>query len=69
MTSVERVISYTKLEPEGEWYEDMPDVPSSWPVHGLVTAEGVSFQYHPSLPRVLRNVYFCIRPNEKVKET
>ena len=67
MTSVERVKSYSQLEPEGEWYGDMSDVPPSWPAYGLLSAEAMSFQYHLSLPRVLRNVYFCIRPKEKVK--
>lgn len=65
MTSVERVMEYCELDPEGEWHVQS-DLPPHWPYLGLITGEALSFQYHPSLPRVLRNLYFCIRPKEKV---
>lgn len=67
MTSVERVLEYCRLDPEGDWTKSNEDVPSAWPIHGLITAEKMSLQYHPSLPRVLKNIYFCIRAKEKVK--
>jgi len=53
------------MESEGEWHGHM-SVPASWPQFGLITAEGVSFKYHPTLPRVLKNMNFCIRAQEKV---
>ena len=65
MVSVERIAELCHLEPEEEWYGGM-SVPGYWPELGLITAEGVSFKYHPTLPRVLRNLNFCIRPLEKV---
>ncbi|XP_032230963.2 ATP-binding cassette sub-family C member 4 isoform X2 [Nematostella vectensis] len=66
MTAVERVVDYSKVEPEGEWHKECSDVPPIWPVHGLITAESLSLQYHATLPRVLKNMCFCVRPKEKV---
>jgi ABC-type bacteriocin/lantibiotic exporter with double-glycine peptidase domain len=37
------------------------DVPESWPWDGCVEFDGVSFQYHPDLPLVLRDVWFSIK--------
>jgi len=65
MMSVERIMELCHLEPEGEWYGEVTP-PGYWPELGLITAEGVSFKYHTTLPRVLRNLNFCIRPQEKV---
>ena len=65
MMSVERIVEMCHLEPEGEWCGEVT-LPGNWPELGLITAEGVSFKHHPTLPRVLRNLNFCIRPQEKV---
>ncbi|CAH3158723.1 unnamed protein product [Pocillopora meandrina] len=65
MTSVERIMELCRLESEGNWHGKV-SVPASWPQLGLITAESVSFKYHPTLPRVLKNVNFCIRAQEKV---
>ncbi|RMX56477.1 hypothetical protein pdam_00014934, partial [Pocillopora damicornis] len=64
MTSVERIMELCRLESEGDWHGKV-SVPASWPQLGLITAESVSFKYHPTLPRVLKNVNFCIRAQEK----
>ncbi|KXJ10258.1 Multidrug resistance-associated protein 4 [Exaiptasia diaphana] len=66
MTSVERIFEYCELESEGKWKESNEELPSSWPEHGIITAEQLSLQYHSTLPRALKNVYFCIRAKEKV---
>ncbi|CAH3029808.1 unnamed protein product [Porites evermanni] len=65
MTAVERILDLCQLESEGECDREVA-VPGFLPELGLITAEGVSFKYHPTLPRVLRNLNFCIRPKEKV---
>ncbi|XP_022796167.1 multidrug resistance-associated protein 4-like isoform X2 [Stylophora pistillata] len=65
MTSVERIMELCCLESEGNWHGKVT-VPATWPELGLITAESVSFKYHPTLPRVLKNVNFCIRAQEKV---
>ena len=66
MTSVERVLMYCELATEAEWENPSLALPPGWPTYGIITAESVSFQYHPSLPRVLKNMYFCVRAKEKV---
>ena len=67
MTSVERIMELCCLESEGNWHGKVT-VPATWPELGLITAESVSFKYHPTLPRVLKNVNFCIRAQEKVRK-
>jgi ATP-binding cassette subfamily C (CFTR/MRP) protein 4 len=67
MVSVERVLEYCDLEPESEM-EIMETKPSKeWPQYGIISGEKLSFSYHPSLPVVLKDLYFCIRSKEKVK--
>lgn len=66
MTSVERIVELCHLESEGEWHGQV-SLPDFWPELGLITGEGVSFKYHPTLPRVLKNINFCIRAQEKVR--
>lgn len=66
MTTVERILDLCQLESEGECDREVA-APGFLPELGLITAEGVSFKYHPTLPRVLRNLNFCIRPKEKVR--
>jgi ABC-type multidrug transport system fused ATPase/permease subunit len=42
------------------------DVPESWPSDGCVEFDGVSFQYRPDLPLVLRDVSFSVEKGEKI---
>jgi ATP-binding cassette subfamily C (CFTR/MRP) protein 1 len=65
MTSVERVFEYTNLEPEAKLECDKPPG-DSWPSHGCVTAEQVSFKYKSDGPIVLNNLTFAIQGQEKV---
>ena len=67
MTSVERVISYSRLEPE-PGYEKEAEVPVNWPTHGSISFEGVSFRYYPSGPTILKGkcLWFNVfRPKKK----
>ncbi|XP_039260712.2 ATP-binding cassette sub-family C member 4-like isoform X1 [Styela clava] len=66
MTSVERVQQYYRIPPEP--VEENPDKkpPESWPKHGSIKFENVSFSYYNGGPDVLRNVDFEIRPKEKI---
>ena len=65
MTSVERVISYTKINPEpGYSAEDRP--PESWPNEGSLTIEDLSLVYFEGGPRVLKDVNVTICSKEKV---
>ncbi|XP_066267906.1 ATP-binding cassette sub-family C member 4-like isoform X5 [Branchiostoma lanceolatum] len=65
MTSAERIIEYSKLDLEPPLENDY-NLPPNWPVHGIITFEGVSFTYSPDSPKVLKNLYGCIRAKEKV---
>ena len=65
MTSAELVFEYAQIEPESD-DGDNEGLRTTWPEYGLITAEGASFSYHTSLPYVLKKLYFCVRPKEKV---
>ncbi|EDW77876.2 uncharacterized protein Dwil_GK24718 [Drosophila willistoni] len=69
MTSVERVLEYRNLEPEGQFestVEQQP--PSSWPENGKLVAENLSLRYapDPQSDYVLKSINFEIKPREKV---
>nr|XP_045582319.1 ATP-binding cassette sub-family C member 4-like isoform X3 [Procambarus clarkii] len=67
MTSVERVIEYSNLEPEASLETEKDKLPHpGWPEHGIITFEDVSLQYSDNEPPVLKNLNFCIRANEKI---
>ena len=53
MTAAERVVSYSRLEPE-PGYQKKAEVPVDWPTHGSILFQGVSFQYYPSGPTILK---------------
>lgn len=66
MVSTERVYEYSKLKPEpddGKMYENHP---KQWPQHGLICTQNASFAYHSTLPNVLSELNFIIKPGEKV---
>uniref|UniRef100_A0A669CSF3 Cystic fibrosis transmembrane conductance regulator n=1 Tax=Oreochromis niloticus TaxID=8128 RepID=A0A669CSF3_ORENI len=65
MTSVERVVEYTKLESEAPW-ETQKRPPPDWPSKGLVTFDQVNFSYSADGPQVLHNLKAMFRPQEKV---
>lgn len=65
MTSVERVVEYTKLESEAPW-ETQKRPPPDWPSKGLVTFDQVNFFYSADGPQVLHNLKAMFRPQEKV---
>ncbi|XP_042212324.1 ATP-binding cassette sub-family C member 4-like isoform X2 [Homarus americanus] len=67
MTSVERVIEYSHLEPEAPLETEKDKLPKpGWPEHGIITFEDVSLQYNETEAPVLKNLHFCIRANEKI---
>ena len=65
MTSVERVVSYSQLEPNpGYLVEASP--PESWPEVGSMKFEDCSLVYYPGGPRVLKKFCLTIKPGEKI---
>jgi len=65
MTSVERVIEYTKLGPEKE-SQMISNLPNNWIKEGSISADNVSYAYHETLPKVLTQLTFNILANEKI---
>lgn len=67
MTSVERVLEYSKLEEE-PFLDSIPEKkpPEEWPTKGLVEFRGVRLKYGPKSTYVLNGINFVIKPKEKV---
>ncbi|XP_052747524.1 probable multidrug resistance-associated protein lethal(2)03659 [Bicyclus anynana] len=66
MTSVERVMEYTKLPQET--LSDTPDAepPKKWPTEGAIKFEHVSLRYSITDNKVLHDLQFIILPQEKI---
>ena len=65
MTSVERVITYTKLDSEpGYHVSQLP--PEHWPSEGNITFRDVSMTYYPGGPQVLKNINLNIEGGAKI---
>lgn len=67
MTSVERVLQYTKLDKEGP-FESLPakKPDRDWPQKGNVEFRNVYLRYVPTDPPVLKNLNISIAAGEKV---
>ena len=65
MTSVERVIAYTKLDSEpGYKLKRLP--PEHWPSKGRIGFQDVSLTYYPGGPQVLKNLNLEVTGGEKI---
>ena len=65
MTSVERVMTYAKLDCEpGYKVKQLP--PKHWPREGYITFKNVSMTYYPGGPQVLKNINLDIKAGAKV---
>jgi ABC-type transport system involved in cytochrome bd biosynthesis fused ATPase/permease subunit len=66
MNSVERVLLYTALPPEGDSLTSQ-DPPASWPEKGAIRFSNVELAYREGLPLVLKGVSFKVDAGEKVR--
>ncbi|XP_058970255.2 ATP-binding cassette sub-family C member 4-like [Pocillopora verrucosa] len=65
MTSVERVMTYTKLDSEpGYKVDTLP--PEHWPREGNITFRDVSMTYYPGGPKALRNINLDIKGGSNI---
>lgn len=65
MTSVERVMTYTKLDSEpGYKLHRLP--PEHWPHEGNITFQDVSLTYYPGGPQVLKKINLNIKGGTKI---
>lgn len=65
MTSVERIITYTRLDSE-PGYEVKRLPREDWPNEGSITFRDVSLIYYPGGPQVLKNINLSIKGGEKI---
>ncbi|KAJ8935675.1 hypothetical protein NQ314_012696 [Rhamnusium bicolor] len=67
MTSVERVLQYTKLDKEGP-FESLPTKKPDrkWPQSGKIIFKNTYLRYTPEDPPVLKNLNIEINPGEKI---
>lgn len=66
MTSVERIIEYTKIESEPPLKVPSDHLPKHWPSSGGIVFKNVEFKYSNSRAVVLKDLSFRINPGEKI---
>uniref|UniRef100_A0A6P7G142 Probable multidrug resistance-associated protein lethal(2)03659 n=1 Tax=Diabrotica virgifera virgifera TaxID=50390 RepID=A0A6P7G142_DIAVI len=68
MTSVERVLEFTRIEHEPD-LESTPDKkpPPTWPKFGKIEFIDTTMRYSKTGATVLKHLNFIIKPKEKVK--
>ena len=65
MTSVERVMAYTEIEPE-PGYDIDAKPPENWPRDPSITFNNVSLRYYPGGPQALRSLDLHIEGKAKI---
>ena len=65
MTSVERVMTYIKLDRE-PGYEEERTPPQDWPRRGSIVLRDVSLTYYSGGPQVLKNINLSIKGGAKI---
>lgn len=66
MTSVERLLEYTKVESEPERKLPPANVSKNWPEYGKIEFYQVSLRYNNIDSYVLKNINIVIHPKEKI---
>lgn len=67
MTSVERVLQYTKLDKEGPFESTPTKRPHrDWPHSGKISFKNVNLRYISNEPPVLKNLNIDVAPGEKI---
>ena len=65
MTSVQRVLAYTKIEPE-KGRNLRSDAPQEWPHSGSIQFKNVSVRHYEDGPNILKNLSFEVNASEKI---
>lgn len=67
MTSVERIVEYSSIEPEGEFESVNKKPPNNWPNKGEIKFDKLTTNYSPDKQdKVLENLNLQIYPQEKI---
>lgn len=61
MTSVERVLEYSRLEEEKDTTKPVVEIPKNWPPMGGIEFRSVTLRYGPHAEPVLKDLSFTIR--------
>ena len=66
LVSAERIIEYTRLQKEADWFIDSTKPKPGWPDQGAITLDNYSTRYREGLDLVLRRVSFESKAAEKI---
>lgn len=66
MTSMERLLEYTRIESEPGQEKPAENISKDWPEYGKIEFRQVSLRYNINDPYVLKNLTFTIHPKEKI---
>ncbi|XP_029718005.2 ATP-binding cassette sub-family C member 4-like [Aedes albopictus] len=66
MTSVERVLEYSRLEEEKDTTKPVVEIPKNWPTMGGIEFRSVTLRYGPHAEPVLKDLSFTIRAKERI---
>ncbi|XP_044727746.1 ATP-binding cassette sub-family C member 4-like [Chrysoperla carnea] len=66
MTSIERILQYTKIETEGPFKTAKDILPKKWPNDGAIYFKNVFMKYDTDQPSILKNLNLEIQPGEKI---
>ncbi|CAK1599798.1 unnamed protein product [Parnassius mnemosyne] len=66
LTSVERVLEYTRVETEKNLFDGPIPIPPMWPSEGRIIFENVNLRYGPDEDPVLKNLNLVVESGSKV---
>ena len=66
MISTERVLAYTRLEPEAPLETNTSKPPPDWPNKGHIELRNVEYKHSSTGPLVLKDISLAIMASEKV---
>lgn len=66
IVSIERLIEYSELEPEAEYFKPFDPLPRDWPTKGEIQLINYSTRYRPGMSLILSNITAKIEAGEKV---
>ncbi|XP_026764672.2 ATP-binding cassette subfamily C member 4-like [Galleria mellonella] len=66
LTSVERVLEYTRIDTEPNLFQGKIETPPQWPSHGRIEFQKVFLRYAPDEPPVLKDMNIIVESGWKV---
>ncbi|KAJ8734777.1 hypothetical protein PYW08_014027 [Mythimna loreyi] len=66
LTSVERILQYTRIDTEQDLFQGKISMPPNWPSQGRIEFQNVSLRYAPNEAPVLKNLNIVVESGHKV---